>query len=112
MVGRFVQYQEGLCFTVGFARIRLACESMRNANPYHSVQRPFCDLLLKFEAGAWGRCPGRVQTRAYILARLAGLIQWIFWVIQWKFVHYPWGACTRNATYTYTRTLRICTAVI
>ena len=43
-----------------------------------------------------------MHTRAYILVGLAGLIQWILWVIQWKFVHYPWGACTRNATYTYT----------
>ena len=41
--------------------------------------------------------------RASILVGLAGLIQWSFWVIQWKFVHYPWGACTRNVRYTYTR---------
>ena len=35
MVGRFAQYQEGLRITVGFVRIRLACESMRIGNPHH-----------------------------------------------------------------------------
>ena len=37
---RTIVYQEGLRITVGFVRIRLACESMRIANPHHKSYPP------------------------------------------------------------------------
>ena len=35
--GDFAQYEEGLRFTVGFARVRFVCETMRIPNPHHST---------------------------------------------------------------------------
>ena len=73
--------------------------------------RPACHIRTQGDIYA----SGAYRHQGISFSWISCLIQWISWVIQRKSVHYSWGACTRNATYTcnvtcmyrYLATLRV-----